>query len=75
MKIRTKLLLALGAISLLPPAAAFVAALVSNSRISFALKMNEFEAQQGLNSQRLLGDLNVIGSALEDSLSEAYRIH
>jgi diguanylate cyclase (GGDEF)-like protein len=75
MKIRTKLLLALGAISLFPPAAAFVAALVSDSRISFALKMNEFEAQQGLNSQRLQSDLNVIGSALEESLSETYRIH
>ena len=75
MKIRTKLLLALGAISLLPPAAAFVAAWVGDSRISFALRMNEFEAQQGLNSQRLQGDLNVIGSALEDSLTETYRIH
>ncbi len=75
MKIRTKLLLALGAISLLPPVAAYVAALISDLRISFALRMNEYEAQQGLNAQRLQADLNVIGSAVEDSQNETYRIH
>jgi len=46
MKIRTKLLLALGAISLLPPIAAYVA-LIGNPRISFALRMNEYQSQQG----------------------------
>jgi hypothetical protein len=50
MKIRTKLLLALGAISLLPPIAAYVA-LIGNPRITFALRMNEYQAQQGLTAR------------------------
>ena len=75
MKTRTKLLLALGAISLLTPVAAYVAALISDLRISFALSMNEYEAQQGVNAQRLQADLNMIGSAVEGSQSETYRIH
>ena len=53
MKIRTKLLFALGVISLLPPVAAYIAAYLSDARISFALNMNEYEAQQGLAAQRL----------------------
>lgn len=73
MKIRTKLLLALGAISLFPPIAAYVA-LIGNPRISFALRMNEYEAQQGVAAQRLQADLNAIGMAVEESLSETYRI-
>src|SRR6266478_10045783 len=73
MKIRTKLLLALGAISLLPPIAAYVA-LIGNPRITFALRMNEYKAQQGVAAQRLQTDLNAIGSAAEESLSETYRI-
>ena len=73
MKIRTKLLLALGAISLIPPIAAYVA-LIDNPRIAFALRMNsEYQAEQGLAAQRLQGDLNAIVSAVEESLSETYR--
>jgi hypothetical protein len=52
MKIKTKLLLALGAISLLPPMAAYVA-VIGNPRISFALRMNEYQAQQGLTARGL----------------------
>ncbi|PYU72197.1 MAG: hypothetical protein DMG52_19205 [Acidobacteria bacterium] len=37
--------------------------------------MNEYEAQQGVNAQRLQADLNMIGSAVEGSQSETYRIH
>ena len=73
MKIRTKLLLALGAISLFPPIAAYVA-LIGSPRISFALRMNEYEAQQGLAAQRLQADLDAIGLSVEESLSETYRI-
>jgi diguanylate cyclase (GGDEF)-like protein len=73
MKIRTKLLLALGAISLFPPIAAYVA-LIGSPRISFALRLNEYEAQQGVAAQRLQADLNSIGTAVEESLSETYRI-
>src|SRR5258705_13863396 len=73
MKIRTKLLLALGGISLIPPIAAYVA-LINNPRISFALRMNKYEAQQGLTAQRLQADLQAIGSAVEESLNETYRI-
>jgi hypothetical protein len=73
MKIRTKLLLALGAISLLPPIAAYVA-LIGNPRITFALRMNEYQSQQGLTAQRLQADLYAIESAAEESLSESYRI-
>jgi diguanylate cyclase (GGDEF)-like protein len=72
MKIRTKLLLALGGISLIPPIAAYVT-LINNPRISFALRMNKYEAQQGLIAQRLQADLQAIGSAVEESLNETYR--
>ena len=72
MKIRTKLLLALAAISLIPPIAAYVA-LIDNPRIAFALRMNEYQAEQGLAAQKLQGDLNAIVSAVEESLSETYR--
>jgi len=73
MKIRTKLLLALGGISLIPPIAAYVT-LINSPRISFALRMNKYEAQQGLTAQRLQADLQAIGSAVEESLNETYRI-
>lgn len=73
MKIKTKLLLALGAISLFPPLAAYVA-LIGNPGISFALRMNEYEAQQGQAAQRLQADLNAVASAAEESLAESYRV-
>jgi len=56
MKIRTKLLWALGSISLIPPIAAYVS-LINNPRISFALRMNEYEARQGTLAQQLQSDL------------------
>jgi len=73
MKVRTKLLLALVSISLIPPIAAYVA-LNNNPRISFALRMNESEAQQGITAERLQSDLHAIRSAVEESLNETYRI-
>ncbi len=73
MKIKTKLLVSLGIISLLPPIAAYFA-LIGNPGISFALRMNEYEAQQGVNALRLQADLNAIGWAVEESLNETYRI-
>jgi diguanylate cyclase (GGDEF)-like protein len=72
MKIRTKLLLALLGISLIPPIAAYVA-LIGNPHISYALSMNEYEAQQGITAVQLQSDLQAIGSAVEESLSETYR--
>jgi diguanylate cyclase (GGDEF)-like protein len=73
MKIKTKLLLALGVISLFPPMAAYVA-LIGNPQISFAIRMNEYEARQGLTAQKLQSDLHAIESGMEESLSETYRI-
>src|ERR1700722_1981395 len=73
MKIRAKLLFALAAVSLIPPIAAYVS-LINNPQISFALRMNEFEAQQGNIAHQLQSDLHIIGSAVEESLSETYRI-
>jgi len=73
MKIRTKLLLAMGSISLIPPIAAYIA-LINNPRISFALRMNQYETQQGIIAEQLQADLSVIGSAIEESLTETYRI-
>jgi hypothetical protein len=73
MRIRTKLLWALGSISLIPPIAAYVS-LIDNPRISFALRMNESEARQGTLAQQLQSDLSAIRSAVEESLSETYRI-
>jgi diguanylate cyclase (GGDEF)-like protein len=73
MKIRTKLLLALASISLVPPIAAYVA-LIANPRISFALRMNEFEAQQGTLADHMQSDVRGIRAAFEESLSETYRI-
>ena len=73
MKIRAKLLLALAAVSLIPPIAAYVS-LINNPQISYALRMNEFEAQQGNIAEQLQSDLHTIGSAVEESLSETYRI-
>jgi len=73
MRIKTKLLLALGTISLFPIVAAYVA-LISNPRISFALRMSKYEVQQGMGSQKLQSDLQAIGSSLEESLNETYRI-
>ncbi len=59
MKIRTKLLLALGSISLIPPIAAYIA-LINNPRISSALRMNQYETQQGIIAEQLQSDLSVI---------------
>ena len=73
MKIRAKLLLALAAVSLIPPIAAYVS-LINNPRISLALRMNEYEAQQGNTAEQLQSDLRAIESAVEESLSETYRI-
>ena len=73
MKIRTKLLWALGSISLIPPIAAYVS-LINNPRISFALRMNEYEARQGILAEQLQSDLRAVGSAVEESLNETYRI-
>ena len=73
MKIRAKLLLALVAVSLVPPIAAYVS-LINNPQISFALRMNEYEARQGNIAEQLQTDLRTIGSAVEESLSETYRI-
>jgi len=73
MRIRTKLLWALGSISLIPPIAAYVS-LINNPRISFALRMNEYEARQGIAAEQLQFDLRAIRSAVEESLSETYRI-
>jgi diguanylate cyclase (GGDEF)-like protein len=73
MKIRTKLLLALAAISLLPSVAAYVV-LMAHAGISFALRMNEYQAQQGVAAQRLQGDLTAMELAAEESLGETYRI-
>ena len=73
MRIRTKLLWALGSISLIPPIAAYVS-LINNPRISFALRMNEYEARQGIAAEQLQSDLRAISSAVEESLSETYRI-
>jgi diguanylate cyclase (GGDEF)-like protein len=73
MKIRAKLLLALVAVSLVSPTAAYVS-LINNPRISFALRMNEYEAQQGNTAGQLQSDLRAIESAVEESLSETYRI-
>jgi len=72
MKIRTKLLTALVGISLIPPIAAYVA-LNNNPRIAFALRMNEFKAQQGTTAEQLQSNLNAIRSAVEESLNETYR--
>ncbi len=73
MKIRTKLLLALTGISLMPPIAAYVS-LINNPRISFALRMSEYEARQGIIAEQLQSDLREAGSAVEESLNETYRI-
>jgi diguanylate cyclase (GGDEF)-like protein len=72
MKIRTKLLMALGAISLFTPIAAYVA-LIGNPRISFALRMNDSQTQQGLKAQKLSADLNAVDSAVHESLADSYR--
>jgi diguanylate cyclase (GGDEF)-like protein len=73
MKIRTKLLLVLAAISLIPPIAAYVA-MINSPRISFALRMNEYEARHGIITEQLQSDLRAVGSAVEESLTETYRI-
>jgi diguanylate cyclase (GGDEF)-like protein len=73
LKIKTKLLAVLGIISLIPPIAAYFA-LIGNPGISFALRMNEYEAQQGVAALRLQADLNAIGWAVAESLNETYRI-
>jgi len=72
MKIKTKLLLGLAGISLFPPIAAYVA-LIGNPHISYALRMNEYESEQGLAAAHLQSELQAIGSAVEASLSETYR--
>lgn len=72
MKIRTKLLVGLAGISLFPPVAAYVS-LIGSPRISYALRMNEYEAEQGSMAAQLQSDLEGIGSAVEESLSETYR--
>ena len=72
MKIRTKLLLVLGAISLLTPVAAYVA-LTANPRIAFALRMNEYQTRQEIMAQQLKSDLGAIDSALEESTAASYR--
>jgi diguanylate cyclase (GGDEF)-like protein len=73
MRIKTKLLLALASISLFPPIAAYVA-LIGNPKISFALRMNEYEARQGITATELQSDLHAVSSAVEESLSETYRL-
>src|SRR5258705_12564528 len=70
MKIRTKLLLALAGISLIPAIAAYFT-LINNPRISFALRMNKYEAQQGLTAQKLQADLQAIGSAVSVALTDS----
>jgi diguanylate cyclase (GGDEF)-like protein len=72
MKIKTKLLVALVTISLLPPIAAYVA-LIRNPAISFALRMSGYQAKQEVMAQTLQSNLHEIGSAMEESLSESYR--
>ncbi|HET6929340.1 MAG TPA: diguanylate cyclase [Candidatus Acidoferrum sp.] len=72
MKIRTKLLTALVGISLIPPIATYVA-LNNNPRIAFALRMNEFEAQQQTTAEQLQSNLGAIRAAVEESLNETYR--
>src|SRR6267154_1565468 len=72
MKIRTKLLTALVGISLIPPVATYIA-LNNNPRIAFALRMNEFEAQQGTAAEQLQSNLTAIRSAVEEALNETYR--
>ena len=73
MKIRTKLLSALGVISLFPQVAAYVAP-IGNPRISSAFRLNVYEAEQGVTSQKLLSDLHRIALAVEKSLGESYRM-
>jgi diguanylate cyclase (GGDEF)-like protein len=72
MKIRTKLLTALVGISVIPPIAAYIA-LNNNPRIAFALRMNEFEAQQETTAEQLQSNLSAIRSAAEEALTETYR--
>src|SRR4029077_5692767 len=72
MKIRTKLLTALVGISVIPPIAAYIA-LNNNPRIAFALRMNEFEAQQETTAERLQSNRSAIRSAVEEALTETYR--
>lgn len=74
MHIRTKLLLAMGAISLSAPVAAYVA-LVGNPRISFALRMNEYQTEQELKAQQLKAELNGIQSDLQESMEDTFRGH
>src|ERR1700722_17163655 len=72
MKIQTKILLSLGAISLFTPVAAYVV-VIGSPRILFALLMNHDEVQQGFETQKLQTDLGAIESSFEDSMSETYR--
>ena len=73
MKIRTKLLLALAMISLFPSIAAYVA-LIGNPGIAFSLRMNDYEAEQGLTAQRLQTDLYAALSDAEESQYESYQM-
>jgi hypothetical protein len=73
LKIRTKLLLAFGVVSLFPPVAAYVAP-IRNPRFSSALRLNVYEAEQGVTARNLLSDLHRIALAVEESLGESYRM-
>jgi hypothetical protein len=73
LKIRTKLLLALGVISLFLPVAAYVA-LIGKPRISSALRPNVYEVEQGVTAQKLLSDPHRIPLAVEESLGGSYRM-
>jgi hypothetical protein len=71
LKIRVKLLSALGVISLFLPVAAYVTP-IGNPRISSALRLNVYEAEQGVTARKLLSDLHRIVLAVEESLGESY---
>jgi hypothetical protein len=73
LKIRTKLLSALGVISLSPQVAAYVAP-IRNPRISSAFRLNVYEAEQGVTAEKLLSDLHRIALAVKESLDESYRM-
>jgi hypothetical protein len=60
-------------ISVFPPVAAYVAP-IGNPRISSALRLNVYAAEQRVTSQKLLSDLHRIASAVEESLRESYRM-
>jgi diguanylate cyclase (GGDEF)-like protein len=60
-------------ISLFPSIAAYVA-LIGNPGIAFSLRMNDYEAEQGLTAQRLQTDLYAALSDAEESQYESYQM-